>query len=312
TVWKLQKRFALGKEKKMNNATKAFDEFIHNCLSRIQDRVGMVHDKETALRLYPPVALEHKAPLKADVLSSGHVIDASTRIIMCFYSLGRTEDIWGDDCMEFKPERWFTKDGGIKHEPSYKFTAFHAGRRTCLGKEMGLIQIKMVADLIISRYRVELVEGHKIFAPICFRDKEKCFSLWSWKINLRGRSKSDLELLTSYLQGVELRVGVEDGLLWSLDQHSFSIKKLASLIDSNILQDHCLGSKSHTWNSLVPKKSEFAILLSGLYGDGGIRFSMRPLRIRPSSFELTPFPLSNLAICCGSNQNSKIKVDWKY
>ncbi|GJR16541.1 RNA-directed DNA polymerase, eukaryota, reverse transcriptase zinc-binding domain protein, partial [Tanacetum coccineum] len=41
--------------------------------------------------------------------------------------------------------------------------------------------------------------------------------LWSWTINLRGRSKSDLELLTSYLQGVELRVLVKDGLLWSLD-----------------------------------------------------------------------------------------------
>ncbi|GJY70559.1 elongation factor 2, partial [Tanacetum coccineum] len=115
-----------------------------------------------ALRLYPPVALEHKAPLKADVLPSGHVIDANTRIILCFYSMGRMEDIWGEDCMDFKPERWFTKDGGIKHEPSYKFTAFHAGPRTCLGKEMGFIQIKMVAASIISRYRVELVEGHKV------------------------------------------------------------------------------------------------------------------------------------------------------
>ncbi|GJX13923.1 MAK10-like protein [Tanacetum coccineum] len=79
--------------------------------------------------------------------------------------------------------------------------------------------------------------------------------LWSWRINPRGRSKFDLELLISYLQGVELRVGAEDRLVWSLDQqHSFSVKKLASLIDYNILRDHSLGSKSHTWNSLVPKK----------------------------------------------------------
>ncbi|GJT68087.1 putative RNA-directed DNA polymerase [Tanacetum coccineum] len=71
--------------------------------------------------------------------------------------------------------------------------------------------------------------------------------LWSWRINPRGRSESDLELLISYLQGVELRVGVEDRLLWSIDQHhSFSVKKLTSLIDFKILQDHCFGSKSHT------------------------------------------------------------------
>ncbi|GJT83982.1 methyl-CpG-binding domain-containing protein 2-like protein isoform X1 [Tanacetum coccineum] len=57
------------------------------------------------------------------------------------------------------------------------------------------------------------------------------------------------------VEGVELRVGAEDRLVWSLDQqHSFSVKKLASLIDYNILRDHSLGSKSHTWNSLVPKK----------------------------------------------------------
>lgn len=33
-VWKLQKRFGLGKEKKMSEASKAFDEFIYKCLSR--------------------------------------------------------------------------------------------------------------------------------------------------------------------------------------------------------------------------------------------------------------------------------------
>lgn len=115
-----------------------------------------------ALRLYPPVALEHKAPSSADILPSGHVVDENTKIILSFYSMGRMESLWGDDCMEFKPERWFSQSGGIKHEPSYKFTAFHAGPRTCLGKEMGLIQMKMVAIAIICRYRVELVKSHEV------------------------------------------------------------------------------------------------------------------------------------------------------
>ncbi|MFS7922318.1 putative cytochrome P450 [Helianthus anomalus] len=78
--------------------------------------------------------------------------------------MGRMEGIWGEDCMEFKPERWFSSGGGIKHEPSYKFTAFHAGPRTCLGKEMAFIQMKMVATAIIYHYQVELVEGHNVRA----------------------------------------------------------------------------------------------------------------------------------------------------
>nr|XP_043629605.1 alkane hydroxylase MAH1-like [Erigeron canadensis] len=249
-VWKLQKRFGLGKEKNLSEAWKAFDEFIYKCLSRnevVQEDSGlltslkrdyegqsgtsgdarkflkdtifnlMIAGRDTtstglswffylltqnpsvekkiqeeikkvlaarswkslglkelgglvylhgaiceALRLYPPVALERKSPAEADILPSGHVVDKHTRIILSFYSMGRQEAIWGEDCMEFKPERWFSQGGGIKHEPSYKFTAFHAGPRTCVGKEMGLIQMKMVAIAIICNYHVELVEGHQV------------------------------------------------------------------------------------------------------------------------------------------------------
>ncbi|KAK1417952.1 hypothetical protein QVD17_27088 [Tagetes erecta] len=116
-----------------------------------------------ALRLYPPVAFEHKSPAKADVLPSGHVVDEETKIILSFYTMGRMEELWGEDCMEFRPERWVS-GRRIKHEPSYKFPAFHAGPRTCLGKDMGLNQMKMVASAVVWHYHVELVEGHEVCA----------------------------------------------------------------------------------------------------------------------------------------------------
>ncbi|CAI9264832.1 unnamed protein product [Lactuca saligna] len=260
-VWKLQQRFGMGKEKKLTEAWKVFDEFIYKCLSRKEEEFGndgrvekeettglleslmtsfqgqtgisgdsrrflkdtilnlMIAGRDTtstvlswffyllaqnpsieskirreienqvggsdwkcclgvkelkslvylhgglceALRLYPPVALEHKSPYEADVLPSGHAVNENSKIILSFYSMGRMEWIWGKDCMEFKPERWFSGGkGGIKYVPSYKFTAFHAGPRTCLGKEMGFIQMKMVAIAIIYHYHVEVVEGHKV------------------------------------------------------------------------------------------------------------------------------------------------------
>ncbi|KAA8523444.1 hypothetical protein F0562_009867 [Nyssa sinensis] len=88
-----------------------------------------------ALRLFPPLSLELKTPIQPDILPSGQQVDRNTRTILSFYSMGRMETIWGQDCLEFKPERWISDRGGIKHEPSYKFPAFNAGPRTCLEDE---------------------------------------------------------------------------------------------------------------------------------------------------------------------------------
>ncbi|KAL3851037.1 hypothetical protein ACJIZ3_012919 [Penstemon smallii] len=115
-----------------------------------------------SLRLFPPVALEHKAPILPDVLPSGNHIQENSKVIISFYSMGRMESIWGKDCLEFKPERWISARGRTKHEPSYKFPAFNAGPRTCLGKEMAFIQMKMVAATIIYNYDIQLVKGHSV------------------------------------------------------------------------------------------------------------------------------------------------------
>ncbi|MCD7459330.1 hypothetical protein HAX54_040641 [Datura stramonium] len=115
-----------------------------------------------ALRLFPPIAIEHRAPIELDVLPSGHRVSPNTKILLPFYTMGRMETVWGKDCLEFKPERWISNQGKIKHEPSYKFPAFLAGPRTCIGKEMAFIQMKMVAATIIYNYHIQLVEPQAI------------------------------------------------------------------------------------------------------------------------------------------------------
>ncbi|CAN4090051.1 unnamed protein product [Withania somnifera] len=115
-----------------------------------------------SLRLYPPVPFQHKEPLQNDTLPSGHKVHPKLKIMFPLYAMGRMESIWGKDCLEFKPERWISERGTIKHEPSYKFLAFNAGPRTCLGKEVAFTQMKAVAAAIIHNYQVELVKGHPV------------------------------------------------------------------------------------------------------------------------------------------------------
>ncbi|KAH0751974.1 hypothetical protein KY285_005122 [Solanum tuberosum] len=78
--------------------------------------------------------------------------------------MGRMESIWGKDCLEFKPKRWISKCGGIKHEPSFKFPVFNAGPRTCIGKDMSFSQMKILAATIIYNYHIQ-VEEDQIISP---------------------------------------------------------------------------------------------------------------------------------------------------
>ncbi|CAA6666239.1 unnamed protein product [Spirodela intermedia] len=76
--------------------------------------------------------------------------------------MGRLEGVWGKDCCEFKPERWISDRGRLKHEPSYKFLSFNSGPRTCLGKEMAMTQMKVVAATMIHNFRIKAVPGHAV------------------------------------------------------------------------------------------------------------------------------------------------------
>ena len=85
-----------------------------------------------------------------------------TRIIFSLYAMGRIEGIWGKDCMEFRPERWVSKSGRLRHEPSYKFMSFNSGPRSCIGKDVSLSNMKITAASIIHNFKVELVKGHEV------------------------------------------------------------------------------------------------------------------------------------------------------
>lgn len=76
--------------------------------------------------------------------------------------MGRMASIWGDDCCEFKPERWITEDGEIKHEPAHKFFAFNAGPRICPGKEIGFTVMKAIIAAIIYNYKVQVLETQSV------------------------------------------------------------------------------------------------------------------------------------------------------
>ncbi|KAG9146063.1 hypothetical protein Leryth_016605 [Lithospermum erythrorhizon] len=113
------------------------------------------------LRLYPAVPQDPKGILEDDVLPDGTKVKAGGMVTYVPYSMGRMEYNWGPDAAEFKPERWL-KDDFFQNASPFKFTAFQAGPRICLGKDSAYLQMKMATAILCRFYKFNLVPGHQV------------------------------------------------------------------------------------------------------------------------------------------------------
>ncbi|CAJ1916522.1 unnamed protein product [Sphenostylis stenocarpa] len=106
------------------------------------------------MRLYPPVPVDSKKCEDDDVLPDGTRIGKGWFMSYHTYAMGRMESVWGKDCTEFNPERWL-ENGAFRPESPFRFPVFHAGPRTCLGKEMAYIQMKSIAASVVESFEIE-------------------------------------------------------------------------------------------------------------------------------------------------------------
>lgn len=113
------------------------------------------------IRLYPAVPQDPKGILADDVLPDGTVLKKGGLITYVPYSQGRMKDIWGEDAEDFRPERWI-KDGVFTPLSPFKFSAFQAGPRICLGKDSAYLQMKMASALLCRFFKFELAPGHPV------------------------------------------------------------------------------------------------------------------------------------------------------
>ncbi|QCD96645.1 Cytochrome P450 [Vigna unguiculata] len=125
-----------------------------------------------SMRLYPPVAWDSKHASGDDVLPDGTLVKAGDRVTYFPYGMGRMEALWGKDCFEFRPDRWFLEPGNsegimLNEVSPFLFPVFQAGPRVCLGKEMAFIQMKYVVASILSRFKFTIVAPQRpIFVPL--------------------------------------------------------------------------------------------------------------------------------------------------
>ncbi|KAI5346745.1 PREDICTED: cytochrome [Prunus dulcis] len=114
---------------------------------------------QEVLRLYPPAAF-----VSREALEDTQVGKISVPKGVCLWTLiptlHRDTEIWGPDANEFKPERFI--DGVSKACKSPQaYIPFGLGPRLCLGKNLALVELKVVLSLVISKFSFSLSPKYK-------------------------------------------------------------------------------------------------------------------------------------------------------
>ncbi|KAJ4831129.1 hypothetical protein Tsubulata_000660 [Turnera subulata] len=123
-----------------------------------------------SMRLYPPIVWDSKHATADDLLPDNTLVRAGDRVTYFQYGMGRMEALWGKDCLQFKPERWFlepVKKEALKKVCPYEFPVFQAGPRVCLGQEMACIQMNYVISSILGQFQIRPVSLETpVFVPL--------------------------------------------------------------------------------------------------------------------------------------------------
>jgi cytochrome P450 len=116
-----------------------------------------------ALRLHPAVGLplERLVPAAGLQLPNGPFLAPGTIVGASPWIIHRDKSIFGADTNEFNPNRWLRKEGETESEFKTRergmvrstFT-FGAGSRTCIGKNVSLLEIYKVIPSLFWRYEV--------------------------------------------------------------------------------------------------------------------------------------------------------------
>ncbi|KAK4379322.1 hypothetical protein RND71_001184 [Anisodus tanguticus] len=151
-------REVIGNNMKDNGSV---DDFVACITEEVLEKMHYLHATLTeTLRLYPAVPVDGRCADADDVLPDGFHIRKGDGVYYMSYAMGRMPYVWGDDAEDFRPERWL-KDGIFQPESPFKFIAFHAGPRICLGKDFAYRQMKILAMALLHFFRFKLSDDTK-------------------------------------------------------------------------------------------------------------------------------------------------------
>ncbi|KAH7195432.1 cytochrome P450 [Fusarium oxysporum] len=109
-----------------------------------------------ALRCHPAAGLMLERIVPARGLEvNGHHIPGGTIVGVNAWVLHRNKDIFGHDADRWRPSRWIEASTEQKRRMENYMFAFGAGSRTCIGKNISLLEMYKMVPALLRRYELE-------------------------------------------------------------------------------------------------------------------------------------------------------------
>lgn len=103
------------------------------------------------LRLYPGVSALYRMSTK-ETRVAGINLPEGTLIIMPILALHHDQDTWGEDALEFNPQRFSHGVSNATSNGQVSYFPFGGGPRICIGQNFAMLEAKIALVMILQRF----------------------------------------------------------------------------------------------------------------------------------------------------------------